>query len=161
LTLTDFEPLTFTPAAGRPLLIVGCSKTKLAVSKDQLVRFGDLYAGPMWLQIKAAGYPMTNVAAISALHGFLLPGMPIRTYDRVMDAKIADALCRSGGPFQIASTIEAAGSAFVVGGMLYRSIVEAAITAEPSIADRVTFATGSFLKMRGQLARFLKSECRS
>ena len=42
-------------------------------------------------EIRASEFPRENVAAISALYGFLEPGMAINTYDRVMDEDRARA----------------------------------------------------------------------
>lgn len=150
-------PFTFTIEQGVPLLVMSCSDIKRPVG-DQLVRFADLYDGPSWRQVKASGFPLHNVAAISALHGFLEPGFAIRSYDRKMDAEISARICgTSDHVARLAAAIRQAGSAYVVGGGLYRALAETAIRVYPELAELVTFATGSYLAQRKQLGVWLRA----
>ncbi len=151
-------PFQFSIEPGRPLLVLSCSEMKAAVGEEQLVRFGELYTGPLWQQVKAAGYPMTNVAAVSALYGFLEPGFQIRTYDRKMDEKISRRICCEGNaPALFAQAVRTAGSAYVVGGKMYRELAETAMRMWPELVPQVTLAEGSFLQLRAQLGKWLKN----
>ena len=155
------QPFMFDIASGTPLLVMSCSQEKAQVG-DALTRIADLYCGPTWQQVRKAGYPLTNVAAISALHGFCEPGYQIRTYDRKMDEDISARMCReSNHVWRLAQAIRAAGSAFVVGGRLYRAMVETAIRIEPDLAQLVTFATGTYLQQRKQLGEWLRANPRT
>src|SRR5262245_60058852 len=94
--LASFEPMTFQIRRGVPLRILSCSETKRPLGKFEFMRFIDLYDGPLWRHVRASGFPPANVAAISALYGFLEPGWPIRTYQRAMDEKKAHRICHTG-----------------------------------------------------------------
>lgn len=151
-------PFTFTVQPGLPLLVMSCSEGKRATEPGELVRFGDLYNGPMWLQVRSSKYPMTNVAAISALYGFLDPGMAIETYDRVMDEKTSQAFCQtSDHVYRMAQAIITAGAGFVVGGKLYRELGEQVLRSYPDLAGLITFAEGSYLQQRKQLGEWLRA----
>jgi hypothetical protein len=155
--MTFPNPVTFPIARGKPLLVMSCSATKRPAGANEWLRFADLYIGPMWQQVHASKYPLTNVAAVSALYGFLEPGMPINTYDRVMDEKIAHSICHTSNHvarFHDATMI--AGSAFVVGGQLYQELAKTAIRWRPALGELVTFASGSFLQQRKQLGQWLR-----
>jgi hypothetical protein len=152
-------PMTFAIRPGCPLLILACSATKKTALQHEFVRFVDLYDGPVWQQVRAAKFPVSNIAALSALYGYLEPGCPITTYDRQLDEDGARRFIRTSNHlYLLRRDIERAGSAFFVGGVLYRSIVEAAISADAALAARVTYATGSYLKQRGALRRWLKQQ---
>ena len=151
-------PFLFTIEPGRPLLIMSCSDVKRPTKPYELVRFADLYAGPMWLQVKASGFPLTNVAAVSALYGFLEPGMAIETYDRMMDEKTSERFCStSDHVYRMAEAIKAAGSAFFVGGKLYRELVYRTIQVYRDTPS-VTFAEGTYLQQRKQLGAWLRDQ---
>lgn len=140
-----------------PLLILSCSATKLGAA-GELRPFGEIYDGPLWRDVKRAGFPLARVAALSAAHGFLEPCHPIRLYDQKLDEERARWFARTGDHrARLAQAIEAAGEAFVVGGKLYRAIAEAAIEQRPAIAGLVTFARGSFLEQRKQLGAWLRA----
>ena len=146
----------YTPIAGRPLLVMSCSKVKRATAPRELVRFFDLYDGPTWQQVKRSAFPRENVAAVSALYGYLEPGTAIETYDCKMDDERAARMCHtSDHGARLAAAIDAAGSAFVVGGQLYQQLARRALALRPAIADRVTFAAGSYLQQRKQLSAWL------
>lgn len=150
-------PRRYDIAAGTPLLVLACSATKRSVG-DELIRFHDLYDGPMWRQVRASSFPLSNVAAISALYGFLEPGAPIRTYDMKMDEKRSRCICQTSNHVALfADAVEQAGSAFIVGGVQYRELANTAIRWRASLQSKLTFASGSFLKQRKQLSEFLKS----
>jgi len=150
------QPFQFDIEPGTPLLVMSCSQDKANVG-GTLTRIADLYCGPSWQQVKRSGYPLTNVAAISALHGFCEPGYQVRTYDCVMDEDISARQCREGNDVErLAGAIRKAGSAFIVGGRLYRALVETAIRRHPELIQLVTFATGSYLQQRKQLGTWLR-----
>lgn len=152
-------PFVFTIEPGRPLLVMSCSDVKIPTKLGELVRFADLYNGPMWLQVKASGFPMTNVAAVSAMYGFLEPGMAIETYDRQMDEKASERQCStSDHVYRMAQAVKAAGSAFVVGGKLYRALGERVTHCYPDLAPVMTFAQGSYLQQRKQLRIWLDAQ---
>lgn len=155
--MTFPSPVTF-PLSRSPLLVLSCSATKRPAGANEWVRFADLYTGPMWLQVKAAGLPAYRVAAISALYGFLEPGMPINTYDRMMDEKASHRIChQSDHVARFAAAVAFAGSAFMVGGGLYQELGRTAIRWRPELEQMVTFATGSFLQQRKQLGEWLRA----
>jgi hypothetical protein len=156
------KPITFEIRSGLPLLIMSCSEIKRPVEANALVRFADLYDGPTWRQVRASGFPLCNVAAISALYGFLEPGFPVETYDRKLDEEISRRICSTGDHVaRLAAAVEAAGSAFVVGGQLYRAVAETALRAFPDrLAGRLAFAAGSYLQQRKQLGAFLREQTR-
>ena len=150
-------PFLFTIERDLPLLVMSCSQEKAPVHAAELVRFAELYCGPMWQQVKASGFPLTNVAAISALHGFMEPGYAIRTYDLKMDDDISARQSREGNDVErLAAAIREAGSAFIVGGKLYRAMAETAIRRHSELAACVTFASGSYLEQRKQLGAWLR-----
>lgn len=139
------------------LLILSCSETKRALPAGcRRAPFANVYDGPMWRQVKAAGFPLDHVAAISTLYGFLEPGDAIELYNVKMD----DEHCRriigeSCHVHRLAMAIERAGRAYVFGGTMYQDIVRAAIRYRPAIANMVTFARGSFLEQHKQLGELL------
>jgi hypothetical protein len=146
-------------APGRPLLVLGCSQTKVPTDKFEFVRFLKLYDGPMWKQVKAAGYPIESVSAISALYGYLEPGMKIETYDVKMDEERRDRMCStSNHVYCFARDVRIAGSAFVVGGGMYQELARTAIRHYPELEPMVTFASGSFLAQRKQLGEWLRQQ---
>lgn len=152
-------PFVFSIEPGRPLLVMSCSATKRPTAAGELVRFADLYDGPTWRQVKASQFPRSNVAAISALYGFLEPGMAIETYDRKMDDKAMHRICyTSDHAWRLEQAIRQAGSAFIVGGALYRQLGRTVVQSWPDLADRVTFASGSFLAQRKQLGAWLRDQ---
>lgn len=152
-------PFTFPIEQGRPLLVMSCSSTKRQVAAGEALRFADLYDGPTWRQVKASRFPLTNVAAISALYGFLEPGTPIETYDRKMDDRAAARISSTGNhAWRLEQAVRQAGAAFIVGGELYRQLGETMLRQAPDLVDRVTFATGSYLAQRKQLGAWLRSQ---
>lgn len=156
--MTDIFPLHYPIPAGRPLLIMSCSAVKRPVGEREWLPFGELYDGPTWRQVRASGFPMTSVAAISALYGFLEPGHTIRTYDRKIDEDISRRFCtESNDVARIARAIEIAGAAFVVGGQLYQAVARAAVRFRPQLAGDVAFASGSYLRQRKQLGEWLRA----
>jgi len=143
-------------ASNLPLLILSCSQDKH--ESDTPLPFIDVYCGPIWQQVRKSGYPETSIAAISALYGFLPPGQLIRSYDMKMDDERAHAISHtSNHVWHLAKTIEAAGTAYVVGGKFYQQIARTAEREYPELQGRVTFATGSYLQQRKQLNQFLTS----
>lgn len=151
------KPVTFAPIPGRPLLVLSCSEVKRPAPAGAWLRFIELYDGPMWRQVRAAGFPSANVVAISALYGVLDPGMPIQTYDAVMDEKRSARHCSTGcSVARLARHIRAAGAAFVVGGGLYQELARTAVRLDPELAELVRFASGSYLQQRKQLGEFLR-----
>ncbi len=143
----------------RPLLVLSCSADKRAVDPAAFVPFSDLYDGPMWRQVRAIGFPVARVCAISALYGFLEPGRIIQTYDRVMDEKRSARMCGEGADvYRFAEAVKVAGGAFVVGGALYQELARRAIAREPELAELVTFARGSYLQQRKQLGEWLRAQ---
>lgn len=154
-------PFRFDIEPGLPLLILSCSERKRPTRSHEFVRFIELYDGPTWQQVRASGYPATNVAAISAMGGFLEPGWPIQTYDKKMDEDSAHWFVRfSDHTYRLAKCVEKAGSAFVVGGLLYQSIARAAELQRPSIVPRMSYASGSYLAQRAQLGEWLRKNAR-
>ncbi len=151
------HPFTFTIAPGLPLLVMSCSAVKRPIAAGELARFADLYDGPTWRQVRASGFPLSNVAAISALYGFLEPGIAIETYDRMMDEKASARICgTSNHATLLEAAIRQAGSAFVVGGALYRELPQSVLRMAPDLAGVVSFATGSYLAQRKQLGGWLR-----
>jgi hypothetical protein len=143
-------------APGRPLLVLGCSQVKAPA--EGFVSFFDLYDGPMWQQVKAAGFPRAQVAAVSALYGFIEPGMRVETYDVAIDEKRADRMCSTGDDVErLAQAIAKAGRTFIVGGELYQRVARAALRRYPLLAELVTFASGSYLQQRKQLGEWLRA----
>lgn len=152
-------PFVFPIEQGRPLLVMSCASTKRQVAAGDVVRFADLYDGPTWRQVKASRFPLANVAAISALYGFLEPGTAIETYDRKMDEKAALRISTtSNHAWRLEQAIRQAGSAFIVGGALYRQLGEAMLRQAPDLAGVVTFSTGSYLAQRKQLGAWLRDQ---
>lgn len=148
------SPFEFEIAAGTPLVIMACSATKRDVAG--LVRFTDLYDGPLWRQLRCAGYPVTNIAAISALHGFLDPGRQIESYNIEMDEKRSARICsQSDHVARLIRATKIAGRAIVFGGALYRAVATTAQRREPSLD--IAQASGSFLAQRKQLGEFLRA----
>ena len=145
---------------GLPLLILACSKTKNNFDEAPALswrRFHELYAGPLWEDVKRSGFPLGNVAALSALHGYLEPGWPIRPYDHEMDIDQSRNFQRTGcHRSRLAKDADAHGRVFVVGGRDYRAIAEAAeLLMHPG--TKVEYATGSYLAQRKQLNAWLRS----
>ena len=152
------HPFLYQIKRDTPLLVVSCSQTKRDIG-DDLARFIELYDGPMWRQIKASSFPRSNVAAISALHGFMEPGYAIRTYDLHMDEDRSRSLCHRGNHVALfAQSVREAGSAFVVGGELYRELALTALRVYPDLNGLISFATGSYLAMRKQLGQWLRDQ---
>jgi hypothetical protein len=151
--MPGMSPLGIKPRA--PLLILSCSETKKAPTTRR-APFADVYDGPMWRQVKSHGYPLSNVAAISALYGFLDPGDKIELYNVKMDEEHCRRIIGEGDHIhRLAEAIRKAGGAHVFGGELYKEIVRAAIRYRPELGELVTFASGSFLEQRQQLTAFL------
>lgn len=137
-----------------PLLVLSCSQDKQETATP--LPFIDVYCGPIWQQVRKSGYPETSIAAISALYGFLPPGQLIRSYDMKMDDERAHAISHTSNHiWHLAKTIEAAGSAYIVGGKHYQQIARTAEREYPALQGRISFATGSYLQQRKQLNHFL------
>jgi len=139
------------------LLILSCSSTK--APGFTCGHFHDLYTGPMWLQVKASGFPMSRVACVSALYGFMEPDFPpyVETYDQAMDEESAARICgTSNHVARLAACVLAHGRAHLFGGELYRRVGHAACRYRPELGDRLTFATGTYLQQRKQLGEFLR-----
>lgn len=153
------DPCTFLKIeAGRPLLVLSCSQEKADIG-DRYAPFTDLYDGPMWRQVKLSRFPLTNVAAISALYGFLEPGHPVHAYDRQMDEKTSKRHCSTGsGVAVLANAVEVAGGAFVVGGKMYQELARTAVRWRPSLEPLIAFAEGSYLQQRKQLGQWLREK---
>jgi hypothetical protein len=155
------KPMLFEIKPGVPLLILSCSDQKKLAEKHEWHRFADLYAGPLWRDVRRSGFPLTNIAAISALYGFLEPGMPISTYNRKMDEKISASICGTSNHVpRLADAVDRAGLAFVVGGILYRAVAETAERYRPALTGRITYASGNYLQQRKQLNEWLRDQCR-
>lgn len=140
------------------LIILSCSETKRAPATRR-APFFDVYDGPMWRQVKAAGFPRERVAAISALYGFLDPSQwsQIELYNVKMDEERCRRIIGEGGHVHwLAEAIAKAGGAYVFGGSLYQEIVRAAIRYRPELEPLVTFARGTFLEQRKQLGELLE-----
>lgn len=149
-------------------LILGCSATKAAIAPDQDVEFFDLYAGPMWLQVKAAAFDRDRVAALSAQYGFLEPRREIRTYNARMDERVcrghpigrnrtrADLFITYGNDLSRLAAWIAGERCVVFAGAEYRRIVEAASARFPEPCALVELAGGSFLEQRKRLGQELR-----
>ncbi len=152
-----FQPYTYSVKPGIPLLVLSCSEVKAPAAPGALLRFADLYDGPMWRQVKCGGYPLSNVAAISALYGYLAPGHPIETYNIKMDEERSQRMCGTGSHVaELAAAIETAGAAYIVGGSLYQELARTALRYRPRLAPLVSFASGSYLQQRKALGEFLR-----
>lgn len=152
--MTYAKPFVFDIDPDLPLLIMACSATKRDVAGD--VRFIELYDGPMWRQIRASGFPASNVAAISALYGFLEPGYQIETYDIQMDEKRSARICGLGNHvWRLIQAVRAARGAMVFGGQLYRNVASTAQRVEPEL--NLSQASGTFLEQRKQLGAWLRA----
>lgn len=148
------KPIHFDPRPDVPLLILSCSACKFPA--EGRARMADIYAGPIWGDVRRSGFPMENVAAISALHGFLEPGSQIETYDRKMDEKIAARISGTGDhAFRLARLVRATPQTLVVGGGSYRQLAETAVRVWPDIAPKVAYALGSYLAQRKALNLWL------
>lgn len=137
-----------------PLLLVSCSATKRPTVGP--VPFVELYDGPMWRQVRASSVASSAVAALSAEHGYLAPDSAVVKYDRQITEARVDELAAAGGA-ALVDAIEQNDDVRVFGGELYRRLVRTALAGRPDLLDRVTFATGSFLKQRRQLGETLRS----
>lgn len=139
------------------LLILSCSDVKLPLAQHAFAPFAEVYNGPMWLQVKASSFPLDQVAAISALYGFLEPGDRIETYDRKMDEKAMQRMCStSNHVWRLARAAEKAGGAHVFGSQLYQELARTALRIEPGLP--ITFASGSYLQQRKQLGEWLRAQ---
>lgn len=151
-------PRAYEIKSGSPLLILSCSATKRTVPARDWVRIADLYCGPLWCDMRASGFPRSNVAAISALYGFCEPGQAIQTYDVKMDAERSARICgESDHASRFAAAVRRAGAAFIVGGGMYQELARTAIRLWPDLAPLVRFASGSFLQQRKQLGEWLRA----
>lgn len=166
-SIRDITPFHYTPKPELPLLVLSCSAEKRPSGRFEWRRFHELYCGPLWLQVAKAGFPWENVAAISALYGFLEPGSPICTYDRVLDEKRCDAMVNTGNDlYRFGKLVESHGSAYVVGGKLYRRLAEKAEEVSgqpapggpwPNVAGRIIYCEGTYLEQRKRLGEWLRS----
>lgn len=148
------KPFVFEIVPDLPLLIMACSATKRDAGGN--VRFIDLYDGPMWRQIRASGFPASNVAAISAAYGFLEPGFQIETYDMQMDEKSSALICGQGNHvWRLIKAVRVARGGIVFGGRLYRNVGSTAKRVDPELD--LTQASGSFLEQRKQLGAWLRA----
>jgi hypothetical protein len=139
-----------------PILIMACSTVKAPTSKP--LPFIYVYNGPSWQQIRPAHFPFTNIACVSAKHGFLKPGAAILPYDQKMDDARCAELCNDQTTLAaIAMAVQKSGKAFVMGGPLYRSVVQAAERRYSGIAGKVTYASGSYLKQRKQFNEWFEA----
>jgi hypothetical protein len=114
----------------------------------------------MWQQVNAAGIDRDRVACVSALYGFMEPDHPaiVQPYERKMDEESAAAICgTSNHVWRLAQCVLAHGSAYVVGGALYRRVAETAERLYPELAGRITYATGTYLEQRKQLGEWLRA----
>lgn len=136
-------------------LVLSCSATKRPAKKHELVPFAQLYDGPMWRQVRAAMFPHSDLAAVSALYGFLEPHTEIETYDLKMDEKSAREFIKGSHLYRLAQFC--AGERVVMfGGQHYRSIGIMAKQRYPAECKGLEFATGSFLEQRKRLGHELR-----
>jgi hypothetical protein len=143
------------------LLILSCSQEKAPVPPGASTHFFDLYDGPMWRQVKGAGFPRAKVAALSALYGFMEPDYPavLQSYDTKMDEERSARLCNTSCHVaRLAQLVRAHGAAFIVGGKLYQEIARTAERITPELAPRLTYAAGSYLEQRKQLGAWLRAQ---
>lgn len=149
------EPFTFEINPRLPLLILSCSATKRDL--QGMVRFADLYDGPLWRDLRRSGFPLSNVAALSGLHGYLAPGRPIETYNcQMTEERARRFICTGADLSRIARDAKAANGVLVVGGELYRLVVAAADRAFD--IRSVDYAAGSFLQLRKRLNAWLRQQ---
>lgn len=139
-------------------LILSCSQMKMGIDKFEFINFVDLYTGPMWQQVKAAAFPRKDLAAISAMYGFLQPETKIRWYDDKMDEKKCFRLCNTGGDLHWFSSWVDGEDAVMFGGAIYRQFGEWAKKQYPEKCRNLHFVTGSFLQQRKRLGQLLRNE---
>lgn len=141
------------------LLILSCSATKRP--GFTVGHFSQLYAGPLWQDVRRSGFPWSRVAAISASYGFLEPTFPaiLEPYNVQMDDEASARICgTSDHVARLAACVQAHGSAFVVGGELYRRVARAAERYRPELGGRISYATGTYLEQRKQLGMWLRAQ---
>jgi len=152
-----FQPYTIDRA--RPLLILPCSEVKRPAEPDEWFKFADLYDGPTWRQWRASGFPRSNVAAISALYGYLEPGMAICTYNRRMDGDRLQSFMRVGDHVgRLAADLRRVPSAFCLGSALYCELVRHTEHVYPELRGKVAYASGTYLQQRRQLREWLEGQ---
>lgn len=137
-------------------LILACSATKAPVKPRQWIDAYDLYTGPMWQQLKVAKFPRANVAAISALHGFVEPGKQIFTYDVAMDEDRAHAIARTSNDLWRLQEWVGGDRVVMFGGRLYLSIGEIAKEKYPFSCEHLVLVGGTFLKQRKLLGEVVE-----
>lgn len=140
----------------KPLLILSCSDVKRPLTGWH--PFADIYDGPMWRQVRASGFPMMDVAAISALHGFMKPGQLIEVYDRVMDKRRSHDMCHTGDDaWRLCCEVKKRPrGAMIFGGELYRELARVAKRVWSDL--EIDEATGSFLEQRKRLGEWLRAQ---
>nr|WP_202513411.1 MULTISPECIES: DUF6884 domain-containing protein [unclassified Streptomyces] len=77
------------PAAGRPIVVIPCSATKLPLPPGKSVPAEELYQGLYFTKTLAAAraIPGGRVLILSGLHGLIDPSTRIATYDKRLDPR--------------------------------------------------------------------------
>jgi hypothetical protein len=138
----------------RTLLIMGCSQVKRQAEGP--VPFVELYDGPIWKQARN-NLPASNIAVLSAEHGFLPPLTEIEAYDRVMDeGRLVDLLNSPHERAKFKMLVAEYDEVIVLGGELYKLLSLALIAMGMSSVSKIKFACGSYLKQRAALNQYVQ-----
>lgn len=119
---------------GTPLLVLGCSKRKGVGCQP----FIDIYQGVLWDPVKRAGYPRSNIGAISGLHGYLTPGELIETYEFIN--READHWQEHATLPRFRADVRIAGSAHIVAGEVYQAFGLIAEKEFPELKGKITYS---------------------
>ncbi len=141
-----------------PLLVLACSGMKL----DRPAPALQLYRGVMYQTYRANVRPdaMPQVVILSALHGFIDPGLVIDPYDQVMTQRRADTmLCCLDEYSRGAPWPASVGRVFLAGGANYRRVMLAALQARygADVLTAIEQTSGGIGFQRAQLGQFLRS----
>ncbi len=141
------------------LIIMACSATKLASPVPAI----DLYRGVMYGTYRANVQPQTPPAVmiLSALHGFIEPGLVIEPYDQLMTLARAETMLGELDRFMPGTWPATAHRVLFAGGRSYRRVMEAVLTRQVElghVSGRVLVqeTTGGIGYQRQQLGAFLR-----
>ena len=111
---------------GRKLLIVSCSKTKCPDDKN--MKAIDRYLGPIFQTLKAQGVPdNVDVAIMSAKHGLITAGTPLKNYDDIMTKAKAQSFKNDPDQLnRIRNTMMGYDKVIVQGGEDYKDVLRTA-----------------------------------
>ncbi|WP_234044176.1 DUF6884 domain-containing protein (plasmid) [Burkholderia cenocepacia] len=158
MTVTQMTPVN---QQATTLIVMACSATKLLSPTPAI----DLYRGVMYGTYRAnvQHQAAPAVMILSALHGFIEPGLVIEPYDQCMTPARAEAMLDELDRFMPNAWPATARRVLFAGGRNYRRVMKAGFARQVelghvSVGALVQETTGGIGYQRQQLGAFLRGD---